>query len=258
MILLLDYIMTQLSQFMLPFIRLGTMFLVMPFFGARTLPTRIRVILGIFITFLIVPNIQLQSMSDLSVSLWWLHIINQFLIGFAMGFMMQIAMSGIILAGQNVATAMGLGFASSVDPQNGIQAAVVGQIYLILGTLVFLVSDSHLFLIMVLAESFTAFPLSLVTWNMDMLLQAIFFSGKMFEIGVLIALPVLIGILLINIGLGVMTKASPQLNLFSIGFPMSMMGGFLLIYLSMPSFIDAIQMVFADVLEAMMMTFGQI
>jgi flagellar biosynthetic protein FliR len=173
-----------------------------------------------------------------------------------MGLVLQIAMSGIVLAGQNVATAMGLGFASSIDPQNGIQAAVVGQIYLIFGTLVFLATDSHLLLIRVLHESFTVYPINGLSFDIDLLMQVVSFSGYMFETGLLISLPVLIGVLLINIGFGVMTKAAPQLNIFSIGFPMSMLGGFLLILVSLPTVMSAMEQTFMDVMDFLSAVYG--
>ena len=169
---------------------------------------------------------------------------------------LQIAMSGIVLAGQNVATAMGLGFASSVDPQNGVQAAVVGQIYLIFGTLIFLATDSHLLLLRALHQSFTVYPLDASVFSIAFLADVLEFSGHMFETGVLIALPVLVGVLLINIGFGVMTKAAPQLNLFSIGFPMSMLGGFLLILVSLPGVFSAIEDMFMLVLGVVYDAFG--
>jgi flagellar biosynthetic protein FliR len=217
---------------------------------------RIRIALAVLVTLVMLPGLPAVDPGRVFATDWWLLMIQQVLIGIGMGMLLQIAMSGIVLAGQNVATAMGLGFASSVDPQNGVQAAVVGQIYLIFGTLIFLATDSHLLLIRALHESFTVYPLDAGGFDIGFLSDVLAFSGQMFETGVLISLPVLIGVLLINIGFGVMTKAAPQLNLFSIGFPMSMLGGFFLILISLPSVLAAMEELFMIVMTAVFDAFG--
>ena len=254
--ILLDDVYRLLINVLMPFVRLSAMLLSAPFFGARTIPVRVRIALAVVLTWVMVPGLPASDGIDVLGAEWWFLLIQQVLIGIAMGLVLQIAMSGIVLAGQNVATAMGLGFASSIDPQNGIQAAVVGQIYLIFGTLVFLATDSHLLLIRVLHESFTVYPINGLSFDIDLLMQVVSFSGYMFETGLLISLPVLIGVLLINIGFGVMTKAAPQLNIFSIGFPMSMIGGFLLILASLPAVMSAMEQTFMDVMDFLSAVYG--
>jgi flagellar biosynthesis protein FliR len=252
----LDMLLTQIERFFFPLTRFGAMMLVAPFFGARTIPVRLRLLLSLVLTVVLMPEARATSAVLGQGSMWIMLLLQQVLIGIGMGFMIQVAMSGIIMAGQQVAIAMGLGFASSIDPQNGVQTAVVGQVYLILGTLIFLMTDSHLLLLQILSESFETFPLGYREWNMEVIRDTVLYSARMFEIGLLIALPVFIGVLTINIGLGVMTKAAPQLNVFSIGFPMTMLGGFLLILFGIPAVIGAMEDVFMEVLESVRAVFG--
>jgi flagellar biosynthesis protein FliR len=254
--ILLDDVFGLLTTMWFPFVRLSALLLAAPFFGARTVPVRARIALALVLTLVILPALPVIEALEVLSADWWLLLIQQVLIGIAMAVVLQVAMSGIVLAGQNVATAMGLGFAASIDPQNGIQAAVVGQIYLIFGTLIFLATDSHLLLLRALYESFTVYPVDIAAFDTEVLAQVLAFSGHMFETGLLISLPVLVGVLLINIGFGVMTKAAPQLNIFSIGFPMSMLGGFLLILVSLPSVFSAVEQMFMDVMSFVFVVFA--
>jgi len=142
-----------------------------------------------------------------------------------------------VFAGHVVAQKMGLGFAMMVDPQNGVQVPVISQYYLILSTFIFLFLNGHLILIDLLAESFRSLPVgeglvredyrTLVAWG-----------SRMFAGGLLVALPAVAALLLVNLGFGIITRAAPQLHIFAIGFPLAMLIGFALIWLSLPGAVD--------------------
>jgi flagellar biosynthetic protein FliR len=230
----LDDLMLLVERFMLPFIRLGTLLMAAPFFGARTILLRVRILLALAITVVLLPVLGETPPVDLMSGPGFLLILQQIAIGLGMGLILQFVLAAVVMAGHTIATAMGLSFASSVDPQNGVQVTIVGQFYLIMATLFFLAIDGHLKLLQVLALSFESFPVGTLVLNADFFSEVVFYSAEMFVTGTLLALPVMVGVLLINIGFGVMTRAAPQLNIFSIGFPMSMLGGFCLMLLSMP------------------------
>lgn len=238
-----------IESFMLPFIRLSALLMAAPFYGARTVPVRIRVLLAVAITLVLMPAMTPFEPVDMFSAQGVLLIIQQVAIGLGMGLILQFVMAAVVLAGHAIATSMGLGFASSVDPQNGIQVTVVGQFYLILATLFFLGIDGHLRLLQLLAMSFQSFPVATYVLNADFFREVAVFSAQMFVTGVLLSLPVMIGVLLINVGFGVMTRAAPQLNIFSIGFPMSMLGGFILMLLSLPVLVPVLE-------DAFSLTFG--
>jgi flagellar biosynthesis protein FliR len=227
-------LMLLMERFMLPFIRLGALFMAAPFFGAVAVPVRVRIILAIAVTAILLPLLGNTVEVELFSADGILLILQQVAVGLGMGLVLQFVVAAVVMAGHAIATAMGLSFASSVDPQNGVQVTIVGQFYLILSTLFFLAIDGHLRMLQLLALSFDVFPASEFVLNADFFSEIVLYSAQMFVTGTLLALPVMIGVLLINIGFGVMTRAAPQLNIFSIGFPMSMLGGFVLMLLSMP------------------------
>jgi flagellar biosynthesis protein FliR len=241
-----DELVLIIERFLLPFIRLSSFFLVAPIFGAQSVPVRIRVMLAFVVTVLLFPAMNIQNTFDVFSPRGLVVIFQEALIGIAMGLILNFTMAAIVMAGHAIATAMGLGFASSADPQNGVQVPTVGQFYMILATLVLLAIDGHLVALDILANSFTRFPAgefvldALVFWEVGL------FSTQMFVTGVLLALPVMTGVLLVNLAFGVMTRAAPQLNIFSIGFPMAMLAGFILMLLSLPVFMPLLDTAFAD------------
>lgn len=230
----LDEISSWIGDFFWPFLRFGALFLAAPIFGARTVPVRVRIILAVMVTLVVQPSLPFLAAIDPLSSEGLLIILQQLAIGLVMGLVLQMMFASLVMAGQLMATTMGLGFASTVDPQNGIQVTMVGQFYLIIATLFFLAMDGHLLVIKVLADSFIALPIggelltTQVFWNVAL------FCAEMFVSAVLISLPVTIGVLLVNLGFGVMTRAAPQLNIFAVGFPTTMLAGFVLMYLSVP------------------------
>jgi flagellar biosynthetic protein FliR len=241
-----DDILLLIERFLLPFIRLSGFFLVAPIFGAQSVPVRIRVMLAFGVTVVLFPNLNIQNAFDAFSPQGLVLIVQEILIGIGMGLMLQFTMGAIVMAGHTIATAMGLGFASSADPQNGVQVTVVGQFYLILATLVFLSVDGHLVALNILGNSFVRFPAGQFVIDAALLWEIGLFSTQMFVTGLLLALPVMTGVLLVNLAFGVMTRAAPQLNIFSIGFPMAMLAGFILMLLSLPVFMPLLNTAFAQ------------
>lgn len=222
------------GDFLWPFIRISALFMVAPFFGARTVPLRIRIILALLVTLLVQPSLPfLTSIEPLS-SAGLMVISQQLIIGIIMGMVLQFMFSTLVMAGQTMATTMGLGFASTVDPQSGIQVTMLGQFYLIVATLFFLLMDGHLLMINMIVVSFDAWPIGGELLTAGMFWSVVTFSSQIFIAAVLIALPTMIGVLLVNLGFGVMTRAAPQLNIFAVGFPTTMLAGFILMFLSLP------------------------
>jgi len=223
-----------IGSFMWPFFRFSAMMLVAPFFSARTIPVRIRILLAVFISLLVAPNLQSPDVQLLSAAGFGL-LLQQILIGVLLGLVLQAVFASVVIAGQTVATSMGLGFASAVDPQNGIQVTIVGQFYLILATLIFLALDGHLVMIGILAGSFQAAPLGSAILSVQLVWEVVVWCGGMFTSAVLVSLPVVVGVLMVNLALGIVTRAAPQLNIFAVGFPVTILAGFVLLLLALPS-----------------------
>lgn len=177
--------------------------------------------------------------------------IQQVLIGVLLGFIVSLVFSALIIGGQSVAQLMGLGFASMMDPQNGVSVPVVGQFYTVLATIVFLVLNGHLVLVDTLVGSFKSMPIGDYSLLPEKLWQVVLWSKWMFIAALVIALPAITALLLVNIAFGVMTRASPQLNIFAVGFPITILLGFIAMLASMPYFVPKLQEMFDQTLYFM-------
>jgi len=137
-----------------------------------------------------------------------------------------------VLAGQTISMQMGLGFASMVDPANGVSVAVLSQWYQVLVTLVFLSINGHLIVLEVLAESFQLMPVGEKAFSQSVFMSIAEFGAWLFEASLMLALPAIAALLLVNLTFGVMTRAAPQLNVFALGFPISMLAGLVIVWAS--------------------------
>lgn len=234
-----------------PFIRISAMFMAAPIFGAKFIPVRVRLSLALAVAWLVYPVLPpIPAIEPLS-SVGFLITIQQIAIGLAMGFIMQMVFGAVVIAGQSIAMSMGLGFASAIDPQNGVQVPVVSQFFVVLATLVFLGLNGHLLLIQTLVESFHLFPVALNPWPVDMAWQILRWSSNMFTGALLIALPVVSTLLLVNLAFGIMTRAAPQLNIFAVGFPITILAGFIMLLLSLPGLLPQLTHLFSDAFQLM-------
>jgi len=241
----IDQVMAMVGDFFWPFLRISGLFVAAPIFSARAVPVRVRIILAMLITFLVQPNLPFLEPVDPLSALGILLVLQQLGIGIIMGLILQIVLGALVMAGQATATTMGLGFASSVDPQNGVQVTMLGQLYLLLGTLYLLAVDGHLLLIDVLVQSFVYIPIGSPFNAVEIFADLALFSAELFVTAVLISLPVIVGVLLVNLAFGVVTRAAPQLNIFAVGFPATMLAGFILILFSIPVLFPALEDFFA-------------
>jgi len=226
---------TWLATLLWPFMRIGAMFAAAPIFSSRSVPVRIRIILAFLIASVLVPVLPAPPTVDLISGQALIISIHQVLIGVAMGFIIQLVFAAFVIAGQSIAMAMGLGFASIIDPQNGVQVPVVSQAFLIMVTLVFLALNGHLVLIDMLAKSFENIPVGMMVPSRDGIWQLVNWGSDMFAGGMLVALPAVAALLLVNLAFGVTTRAAPQLNIFAVGFPVMIMVGLSFIILTLPT-----------------------
>ena len=228
-------ILRWVSAFIWPFVRITALMLVAPIFGARNVNVRARLAMGFLLALVVAPQLDPPPQVD-ALSLSGLVVaIHQVLIGVAMGFVMQMVFSALTQAGESIALSMGLGFASAMDPVGGVQVPMISQYYMILATLIFLALNGHLVLIELLLRSFETLPIAAEGVTTDHLWAVVGFGSTMFAWAVLIALPAVAALLLVNLAMGVVTRAAPQLNIFAVGFPITLLAGFVIILLTMPS-----------------------
>ncbi|GAA4496616.1 flagellar biosynthetic protein FliR [Pseudaeromonas paramecii] len=231
-------IMEWLAAYLWPFCRVSAMLMTMIIIGSQTVSPLVRVKLGLLITVAIAPLLPAMPAIELFSLNGFLVTINQLLIGIALGLISQFLIQTFIIAGQVIAMQTGLGFASMVDPINGGSTPVVGQLYLMLGTLVFFAIDGHLAMIRLVTLSFHSLPVSLSGLSLGAMQELVNFGAVMFQAALAVSLSAIIAMLIINFSFGVMTRAAPQLNIFSLGFAISMVCGLLILWLSLGSFLD--------------------
>lgn len=242
-------LMTWVSSFMWPFIRISALFMAMPVIGTTNVPVRVRMAITLSVTVIIAS--QLSEVPDFNPLNFqtWLMIASEILIGVAMGFALQLAFQAVIIAGQIIALQMGLGFASMVDPSSGMTMPVIAQMYLLAVILIFLNFNGHLLIIQMVADSFTSLPIGSGFLNTESLWVLITWGADMFAAGVLIAMPAIGALLIVNISFGVMTRASPQLNIFAVGFPFMVGTGLAVIWTTLPNLSSQVLTLFSQIFE---------
>lgn len=234
-----------LGDFLWPLMRVAMTFAVAPLFGGRLVPKRVRLLLSLLVTWVLLPVIPPAPAVDPLSAEGVMITLQQLLIGLVLGFMLQMVFTALVLAGQVIAMGMGLGFASMVDPQNGVNVPVIGQYYTTLATLLFLVLDGHLLLISLLAETFHSLPVAVDGLSRQSLWDVVGWASQMFAGAMLIAIPAVTALLLTNIAFGVITRAAPQLNIFAVGFPITLSLGFIIMFFTLPALVPQ----FSDLLR---------
>jgi len=216
------------------FTRVAGMLMVMVAIGSRTTPVRIRLLFSLAIIIAVYPvlprapaDIELFSFASAIV------VLQQLLIGIAIGSVSTFVVQTFVIAGQIIAMQTSLGFASMADPMNGQSSPVIGQFYVLLVTLLFFTVDGHLLMIEMIVRSFETFPIS-----MDGLLATDYkklanWFSLMFSAALALSVASIVAMLLVNLSFGIMTKAAPQLNIFSLGFSISMVFGLFVLWITL-------------------------
>ena len=236
--ILLDDFLASFSLFAAPFLRLSGMMIVAPIFSAPGFNFRTRGLLAVLLAALVAPSLPPPPFESIFTGRGMIAGITEVGVGLIMGFILQLAFGAAVFAAQAQALTMGLGFAMAVDPQNGVQVPVVAQLFVILITLLFLALDAHLVLISSVVESYNLVPIGALGISQNIFSRVAALGSVVFMWGMLMALPVLTALLFINIALGVVTRAAPQLNIFAVGFPVTITSGLLIMFIVMPVYVD--------------------
>lgn len=238
-----------LAALMFPLARILGLITSAPLLSNRAISPRIRLAIGLAVAMAVLPA--LPPIAPIATDSWMALgiLLHQALIGIAIGFMMRLFFAAIDLAGEMIGLQMGLSFAVFFSPQTGGQSSVLAQFLNLLTLLVFLALDGHLMLIKIVVLSFEWLPIGEATSDDAWLLVARH-ATAMFTIGVLIALPMIAALLLTNIALGVLTRAAPQLNLFAVGFPVTLSIGFVVLFVSLSFLAPVLQNLFEQGFEA--------
>ncbi len=232
--------------------------MVAPVIGSQLVPMRIRVIVAVAIAFIVAPVLpEMPAVGALSITTLVI-VAQQILIGVALGFFLQMVFQTLVLAGQMIAMQMGLGFAAMMDPSNGVSVTVVSSFYLMFITTLFVVLDGHLVMVEVLIESFYTLPISTeFSFAQDSLFAIVSSISWIFASAMVISLPAISALLITNFAFGIMTRAAPQLNIFALGFPVALLFGLVLLWLTLPMVAEVSTELFADAFDRMRFFIGQ-
>lgn len=240
---------TLIASFMWPLTRIMGLLAVAPLYGNVSVPATIKISLGVLLALILAPMVPpVAGIDPMSLS-GLLILVHQLLIGLAMGFTMRIAFTCVELAGELAGLTMGLGFATFFDPQTQGRSIAISQFLSLVMILMYLALDVHLSLLSALADSFTTMPITDLPMSGRLFEQLARWAGIIFTTGLHLALPIVAALLITNVGLSVLARSAPQLNLFGIGFPVTLTVGFVMVAVAVPYMGAPLTRLFQDAIE---------
>ena len=225
-----------LSLFIFPFARILALIASAPVLGHKDVPARVKIGLAMLLTIVIAPTITIQPGIEPGSAMGLFILVEQVLAGIALGFTMRLIFAAVEMAGELAGMQMGLGFATFYDPQNAAHTPIVAQFMSLFTSLILLELDGHLQLLTALSGTFHTFPVASalpagIAWRTLAEL-----GGNIFSYALQMSMPLIAALLLANLALGILTRAAPQLNLFAVGFPITLAVGFATLALAFPYF----------------------
>jgi flagellar biosynthetic protein FliR len=214
-------------------IRIAAFLIASPIFGAGYVILPIRILFGMVLTLSVFQNHSIVLDTETMASaLGVILIVKEIAIGLSAGLVLTIWFSAASLAGEKIASTSGLAFAAQVDPNTGASTPVISQIFMLFLLVIFLAIDGHLIVLRTLLDSYEFIPIDSIPTLGILLKSGIGAAGSMFLAATVIMLPVSVILLMVNVSIGIMTRSAPTLNLFSFGFPITLLGTFIFLYLS--------------------------
>ena len=227
----LQFVMELLAGLFLASLRIGAFLIASPFFGGSSVPLQVRIIMAVLLGVAVVTTVEVPDWQAFAGLNGLQVILTELAIGISSGLILTIWFSAALLAGEKIASSAGLGFAAQVDPDSGGQTPVVSKTFSLFLTVIFLSWNGHLLVLRAVADSYTYLPVGAMPAFPVLIQSGIAAAGSMFFAATIIMLPLTAFLMAINLVIGVITRSAPQLNLFSFGFPISMIGIFVLLYL---------------------------
>ncbi len=241
-----------LTSLLWPLSRILALVATAPILGNPSVPIRTKLGLAIMITLLVAPTLGELPQVNPGSEIGMLIIVQQVIIGTAIGFAMRIVFVAIEMAGEIIGLQMGLGFATIIDPQNAGQIPLIGRFLGLIASLAFLAIDGHLIMLALISQSFDTLPIS-TTGVTEPIFGALADWGKtIFLSGLQLSLPVLAALLITNLTLGILSRAAPQLNIFAVGFPLTLAVGWFVLALALPYFTPILERLFQNGFNVMM------
>lgn len=218
------------AAFILVFARIGAMVMLLPGFGEANIPVRVRLAIALALTLIILPlhrnayTVSMTSMAPLLVLM-----VHEIIIGVVLGATARVTLSALAVAGSVIAQQLGLGFVTTIDPTQGQQGALIGNFLTLLGLTLLFATDMHHLVIAALSESYRVFSPGELMSSGDVAALATRAFATAFKIGIQLSAPFIVFGLVFNLGLGVLARLMPQMQVYFIGVPLSILAGFLIL-----------------------------
>jgi len=241
----LQSISVYLLLLMLSSLRIGAFLVAAPFFGSRMVPLTVRIVFSIALGLGIMSQVEFPDLQILMGASLIPIVFQEIFVGLACGMVLSICFSSVILAGEKIAATSGLAFAAQIDPVSGAQSPVISQIFQLFLLILFFSLNGHLVIFDLIFKSFELVPLGSFYEFESVIENSIQSSNTLYYNAVIIVLPIVSILFFMNLGIGFITKSAPQLNLFSFGFPLTILGTFFALYFS----VDALQFVFSGLID---------
>jgi flagellar biosynthetic protein FliR len=241
------------AAFMLAFARVGAMVMLLPGLGETNIPVRIKLSIALLLTLIILPlhraayHVDMTSLTALLVLM-----LHEIVIGIVLGATARVTLSALQTAGAVIAQQMGLGFVTSVDPTQGQQGVLIGNFLTMLGVTMLFATDSHHLVIAALSDSYKIFSPGETMATGDVASLATSAFAAAFKIGLQLSAPFLVFGLVFNIGLGVLARLMPQMQVYFVGVPLSILAGFLILALVIAAMMGTFLDYFIRVMHDMM------
>ncbi len=231
--------------FFLIFIRVSAIVVMLPILGDRTTPARIKAGLSLLIALLVVPFVERPAGVTEDLFSLGLKMGGELLIGVILGFAGRFLFEGIQLAGQLIGFQMGFSIVNIIDPVSSKQVSIIAEFQYLLAGLLFLAVDGHHLVIQAISESYTAVPVLGFHMTGALIQSIVDLSREMFVISMKISAPIIVALVFANIGLGLVARTVPQINIFVVGFPLQIAIGLLGIGLTAPVFLNVATALFS-------------
>ena len=230
---------------MLATLRVGAFLVASPFFGSRMVPLTVRIVFSVALGVGLVNQLNFPDLATMMGPKLVPIIFQELFVGLACGLVLSICFASVILAGEKIAATSGLAFAAQIDPVSGAQSPVISQIFQLFLLILFFSLNGHLIVFELIYKSFNIVPIGSFYNFSEVIEKAISSSNTIYSNAVIIVLPIVSILFFMNLGIGFITKSAPQLNLFSFGFPLTILGTFFALYFS----VDALQFVFSGLID---------
>jgi len=227
---------SQIEAFILVFLRVSAIIVLMPVFGDLTVPARVKAALSIIISFLIFPVLPIPPVlaeTD-NLALTMVRMGGEAITGAAIGFASRIIFAAVQMAGELIGIQMGVSIANVIDPITSQQVSIIADFLYLVALLVFLTVDAHHIFLAAVSESYKAVPMLGIHFGSGLAREMLLMTQSLFVTAIKISAPVIAVLMFINVGLGIVARTVPQINVFIVGFPIQVAGGLVMIGLSVP------------------------